>query len=122
MNRKMNSGVRGLEHQALNEYVCMRLAALCGIRSAHVSYREFEGAHGLEPAIVIERYDRKWDNEKVARLHQEDFCQALGCLLEIDQRSLRRGRPGDAARRNAVAGGYVGVEPAGSECQRHAGT
>lgn len=78
----LKSGVRGLEHQALNEYVCMRLAALCGIRSAHVSYREFEGAHGLEPAIVIERYDRKWDNGKVTRLHQEDFCQVLGCLPE----------------------------------------
>lgn len=78
----LKSGVRGLEHQALNEYVCMRLATLCGIRSARVSYREFTGAHGVEPAIVIERYDRKLENGVVIRLHQEDFCQVLSCPPE----------------------------------------
>jgi serine/threonine-protein kinase HipA len=29
--------------------------------------------------VLIERYDREWDQQgKVHRLHQEDFCQALG--------------------------------------------
>lgn len=78
----LKSGVRGLEHQALNEYVCMRLAALCGVRTARVFYREFAGACGVEPAIVIERYDRKQENGVVVRLHQEDFCQVLSCLPE----------------------------------------
>ncbi len=76
------SGVRGLSHQALNEYVCMRLAAECGIDSARVEYLEFEDAGEIEPAIVIERYDRTFDGETVSRIHQEDFCQALGCLPE----------------------------------------
>lgn len=74
------SGVTGLSHQALNECVCMRLAAACGIDSAHVEYLEFEDDEGIEPAIVIERYDRIESGGGVSRLHQEDFCQALGCL------------------------------------------
>ena len=76
------SGVRGLLHQALNEYVCMRLAAECGIDSARVEYLEFEDAGTIEPAIVIERYDRTFNGGIVSRMHQEDFCQALGCLPE----------------------------------------
>lgn len=76
------SGVRGLSHQALNEYVCMRLAAECGIDSARVEYLEFEDAGTIEPAIVVERYDRTFNGGAVSRIHQEDFCQALSCLPE----------------------------------------
>lgn len=76
----LKSGVRGLSHQALNEYVCMRLAAACGINAAQTDYHEFEGRHGPEPAIIVERYDRLTEGETVARIHQEDLCQALGCL------------------------------------------
>ena len=78
----LKSGVRGLSHQALNEYVCMRLAVACGVNTAQVEYHEFEGAGGIEPAIVIERYDRLTSGNVVKRLHQEDLCQALGCLPE----------------------------------------
>ena len=74
------SGVRGLSHQALNEYVCMSLANACGIDVARVEYREFASDDGVEPAIVIERYDRSTSLGRVTRLHQEDLCQALGCL------------------------------------------
>ncbi|MDO5043565.1 MAG: type II toxin-antitoxin system HipA family toxin [Slackia sp.] len=92
------SGVRGLAHQALNEYICMRLAAECGIDTAKVEYHEFEGRHGIEPAIVIERYDRLIIGESVSRLHQEDLCQALGCLP--DNKYAADGGPGcqDALR------------------------
>lgn len=76
----LKSGVRGLAHQALNEYVCMRLATSLDVPAASVEYLEFEGEGGVEPAIVIERYDRLVEGDKVTRLHQEDFCQALGCL------------------------------------------
>lgn len=76
------SGIEGLAHQALNEYVCMRLAAACGIDVASVEYLEFEGDKGVEPAIVVTRYDRIATKDGVERLHQEDFCQALGCLPE----------------------------------------
>ncbi len=70
------SGVSGLMHQTLNEYACMRLAAELGIPTARTKYCEFEG----EPAIIVERYDRRPESGSVARLHQEDLCQALGCL------------------------------------------
>lgn len=76
----LKSGVRELAHQALNEYICMRLAAECGIDTAQVEYVEFEGREGVEPAIVVERYDRLITKQHVVRLHQEDLCQALGCL------------------------------------------
>lgn len=72
------SGVAHLRSQALDEYVCMRLAKRCGIPAAEVSYEEFEGEEGPEPAIVIERYDRVVSGDEVARIHQEDMCQALG--------------------------------------------
>ncbi len=76
----LKSGVRGLVHQALNKYVCMRLAASLGVPAASVEYLEFEGESGVEPAIVIERYDRLVEGGSVTRIHQEDLCQALGCL------------------------------------------
>ncbi len=77
------SGVRGLSHQALNEYVCMRLAAGCKIDCARVEYREFEcDDGGIEAAVVVERYDRICAKDGVVRVHQEDLCQALGCLPE----------------------------------------
>lgn len=76
----LKSGVRGLAHQALNEYVCMRLATSLDVPAASVEYLEFEGESGVEPAIVIERYDRLVEGGNVTRLHQEDLCQALGCL------------------------------------------
>ena len=76
----LKSGVRGLAHQALNEYVCMRLAKSLDVPAASVEYLEFEGEGGVEPAIVIERYDRLVEGDNVTRLHQEDLCQALGCL------------------------------------------
>ena len=82
------SGVLGLSHQALNEYVCMKLAALCKIPTANVEYREFKYENknstesNTEPAIIIERYDRLTDGTNVTRLHQEDICQALSCPPE----------------------------------------
>lgn len=76
----LKSGVKGLAHQALNEYVCMRLARECGINAAKIEYREFKSENSIEPAIVIKRYDRLVAKGSVVRLHQEDLCQALGCL------------------------------------------
>ena len=90
----LKSGVHGLSHQALNEYVCMQVARKCGINVAKTEYCEFEGERGTEPAIVIERYDRVVLDKNVTRLHQEDFCQALGCLP--DNKYTMYGGPGAA--------------------------
>lgn len=72
-------GIPDLKLSALNEYVCLKLAAACGIPAERVDYLVFED----EPAIVATRYDRVRDDAgRVRRLHQEDFCQVLGVLPE----------------------------------------
>lgn len=60
-----------------NEFFCMRLAAEVGLKVARV--RSAETASGL-PFLVVTRYDRDLAQEPIRRLHQEDFCQALGKL------------------------------------------
>lgn len=55
----------------------MRLAAEVGLQVAAV--RRAETISGL-PLPIVERYDRDLTQEPIRRLHQEDFCQALGKL------------------------------------------
>lgn len=57
-----------------NEVFCMVLAARVGINVPKVTVI----TPGQRPCILIERYDRVIEGGKVQRLHQEDFCQALG--------------------------------------------
>ncbi len=60
---------------ARNEYVCMRLAQSLGLETPNVDLRFAEEI----PFLMIERYDRVRDDAgRITRLHQEDFCQALG--------------------------------------------
>ena len=35
-----------------------------------------------QPVLIIKRYDRLEENGKLIRIHQEDFCQALGIMPE----------------------------------------
>jgi serine/threonine-protein kinase HipA len=60
-----------------NEFFCMRLAAAAGLEVAEVD--RAETLSGL-PYLVVTRYDRDLTQEPARRLHQEDFCQALGKL------------------------------------------
>ncbi|WP_300998114.1 HipA domain-containing protein [Hyphomonas sp.] len=63
------------EGTAENEAFCMRLACAIGLDVAHVQYRSISDKRFL----LIERYDRQTGEDgKTMRLHQEDFCQALG--------------------------------------------
>lgn len=70
---------KGEEDLAVNELSCSLLAKACGIDVAEVSL-----VPGVPGAIAVTRYDRRWlrasdiSNGAVMRLHQEDFCQALG--------------------------------------------
>ena len=60
-----------------NEAFAMRLAARLGLSVAAVEPRSVAGL----PDLLVERYDRRRNSEgAVTRLHQEDFCQALGLL------------------------------------------
>lgn len=75
----LKPGIPRLKYQALNEHLCLRLAALCGVPAAQSEYLLFEGT----PAIAVRRYDRIiTERLSVQRLHQEDLCQALGVLPE----------------------------------------
>jgi serine/threonine-protein kinase HipA len=63
-----------------NEELCLKLANEVGISSAMAS---INSASGLE-YLLVERYDRTFDDKgKILRLHQEDFCQALGVSPDI---------------------------------------
>lgn len=66
-------------HQALdsvyNEYFCMQLAEQVGLEVPKTFIVEDE-----VPFYVIERYDRAIIENKVQRIHQQDFCQAAGVL------------------------------------------
>ena len=70
-------GVSGFDSQAFVEFVSMRTAEAVGLPVARADYCTF----GAEPAIVVKRYDRVRDGaNRVRRIHQEDFCQALGVM------------------------------------------
>lgn len=71
-------GAWGLRNQALVECITMNLARRCGIPAAPVRLESFEGVS----ALVVQRYDRftSTDTGVVTRIHQEDFCQAMGTM------------------------------------------
>jgi serine/threonine-protein kinase HipA len=63
------------ENLVENELLCMELAAAVGLSTASVKL----GNAGQTAFLEIERYDRiQKSNGNLERLHQEDFCQALG--------------------------------------------
>jgi serine/threonine-protein kinase HipA len=63
-----------------NEAFCMALARACDLNVAPVEIGKVEDIDYL----LAERYDRvSGEDGHIARLHQEDFCQALGIPSEI---------------------------------------
>lgn len=80
-----------LDGFAENEHVCLRLAGALGLPVARSEVTRFDG----EVAIVVERYDRVAVGESIARVHQEDFCQALGVPPRIKYEA--EGGPGAGA-------------------------
>ena len=65
---------------ALNEYCCMTLARHLKLAVPQTKFMRI----GKYPCLLVERYDRKVDAATgcVVRIHQEDFCQALGWTPE----------------------------------------
>ncbi len=57
-----------------NEALCLVLARRCGLRAPDVT----TGRAGSRSYLLVTRYDRVAQNGRWRRLHQEDFCQALG--------------------------------------------
>lgn len=60
---------------AVNEFFCLTLAAEIGLHAVGIEYRLI----GSIPCVLVKRYDRRENaSGQVQRVHQEDFCQALG--------------------------------------------
>jgi len=67
-----------IEESVENEAFCMTLAWRMGLPVARVLIRK-----NRDTILVVSRYDREQKGDgTVFRLHQEDFCQALGILPE----------------------------------------
>jgi serine/threonine-protein kinase HipA len=75
----LKPSIEGFEGMVFNEAYCMKLAAIVGLYVAKV---EAFNVGGID-YLLVERYDRHIDGDgTVHRLHQEDFCQALGVASE----------------------------------------
>lgn len=59
-----------------NEWLCMHLLAAMGLPTAACEIARF----GRHKVLVVERFDRQWQDQGtwIARIPQEDFCQATG--------------------------------------------
>lgn len=57
-----------------NEVLCLKLAARVGLNVASAT----TGRAGARSYLLVTRYDRVRNDGRWVRLHQEDFCQALG--------------------------------------------
>jgi serine/threonine-protein kinase HipA len=80
----LKPGGNRFEGVVANEAFCMKLAAGIEIPTAKVEVRTVEGMEYL----LVERYDRIYradpgQDAVLERLHQEDFCQALGIVSEM---------------------------------------
>lgn len=74
-----------------NELFCLRLANALGFPAAQAQALRF----GDEIAICVQRYDRIRVDGTWQRIHQEDFCQALGVFPQ--NKYQNQGGPGPAA-------------------------
>ena len=82
-------GIAALRHQALVEQVTMTAASSLGVDVAGHRLQCF----GDQWGIVVDRFDRFVQSDgRIGRIHQEDFCQALGRLP--DRKYESRGGPG----------------------------
>lgn len=63
------------KHLPENEYLLGQLARRLGLPVPEATLMRPDGGGTV---LVVERYDRRWEKNEIQRLHQEDFCQALG--------------------------------------------
>jgi serine/threonine-protein kinase HipA len=73
-----------------NEALCLSLPRLCGLAAASVT----TGRAGQRTYLLVSRYDRAEQNGTWRRLHQEDFCQALGRPPSAKYQHNQTGGPG----------------------------
>ncbi|EFI34236.1 HipA N-terminal domain protein [Desulfonatronospira thiodismutans ASO3-1] len=91
-----------LKRTVFNEAFCMALARASGLPAPECTVLNLGSNH----ALLVARYDRLVDYEEIRRVHQEDFCQALGQSPEIKYEA--EGGPGlkdcsDLLRRHSAS-------------------
>jgi serine/threonine-protein kinase HipA len=63
-----------LANSVENEFLCLKLLSALGVPTATAEMADFGGRRTL----IVERFDRRWTRDnRLLRLPQEDFCQAL---------------------------------------------
>ncbi len=69
-----------MRHSIENEWLCAQVLDAWGLAAARCEIGRFDD----QKALVVERFDRRWapDRGWIARLPQEDFCQATGTAAE----------------------------------------
>ena len=84
----LKPAIEGIEGSVFNEGFCMALARAMGLDVAPTEIRQVQG----KPYLLVQRYDRlphpqanpeQTPAAPTQRLHQEDFCQALGVPPEL---------------------------------------
>ncbi|MBE7527684.1 MAG: type II toxin-antitoxin system HipA family toxin [Nitrosomonas sp.] len=76
----LKPAIRTLEDTVTNEGFCLALAEAMQLKSAKSQMCSILG----RPFLLVERYDRVANAQgRRQRLHQEDFCQALGIVPEM---------------------------------------
>ena len=76
----LKPAIASLEDTVTNEAFCLALAEAMQLKPAKSQVCSVPG----RPFLLVERYDRVVDKEGLRhRLHQEDFCQALGVVPEM---------------------------------------
>lgn len=91
--KPINAGFTDLPR---NEAFCMELAQRSGFPIPNSKIMKING-HEL---FVVDRYDRQVVNKEIVRIHQEDFCQAMGYPAE--RKYQESGGPGFAECRELI--------------------
>lgn len=93
----MDGGQVDLADSVENEYLCLRLLEAFGLPTPEVSIARFEEIR----VLVVKRFDRIFHDTWIARLPQEDLCQALGIAPGLKYE--RDGGPGIVAIMNLLS-------------------
>jgi serine/threonine-protein kinase HipA len=76
----LKPAIHAVEDSVINEGFCMALAEAMQLKPARSHIHTVLN----RPFLLVERYDRVVDSQgRRQRLHQEDFCQALGVVPEM---------------------------------------
>jgi len=83
-----------------NEWLCNQIVRELGLPATECQMQDF----GTRRALVVKRFDRSWHPQGwIARLPQEDFCQAKG--VSSGQKYEQAGGPGIEACLEVLKGG-----------------